>query len=178
MAIVYRAFDSSNGKSYIGQTWRDVKRRRWEHETCGRNDPFHNALSVRPEKFEWTILAETHSQERLDELECSFIGEFNSLFPDGYNMKDGGYRGRHTDESKRKISLANAGNKKRLGKSFTKESRDKIRNTLKAKGIKPPSRAGSVPWNKGKGIARSSRILHGKKKVEEKSAVEPTDIIP
>ena len=38
----------------------------------------------------------------------------------------------------------------KIGKTVSSETREKIRQTLKNKGIKPPTRKGEIPWNKGK----------------------------
>ena len=42
--------------------------------------------------------------EDSDNLETKYIKEYNSLFPNGYNLKIGGKTFRHSDESKKRLS--------------------------------------------------------------------------
>ena len=43
--------------------------------------------------------------EEADELENKYISEYNSLYPNGYNLKIGGKVFRHCDESKKRVSV-------------------------------------------------------------------------
>ena len=42
----------------------------------------------------------------LDKLEIQYMAEFNSIVPNGYNLREGGNSGRHNEETKKKISNA------------------------------------------------------------------------
>lgn len=42
--------------------------------------------------------------DKADELECKYITEYNSLYPNGYNLKLGGKTFRHCDDSKKRVS--------------------------------------------------------------------------
>jgi group I intron endonuclease len=49
-------------------------------------------------------LIECCETEKSDEREIHYIKEFNSLFPNGYNLKNGGSVFTHSDESKKRVS--------------------------------------------------------------------------
>lgn len=119
--IVYRAFDSTNGKSYVGQTCGDLEKRIDSHlrsgSTCRK---FKHALRKRPEKFSWSILTECLNQDDLNAAEkywCDFFDCIN----DGYNLREGGgSRGRLSEETRRKMSLS------RLGKPLSESHRRNV----------------------------------------------------
>ena len=57
------------------------------------------------ENFVYEILATTNNQEVADELEKQYIEQFDSKNHDiGYNIKEGGSAGKHSEETKQKIA--------------------------------------------------------------------------
>jgi len=57
--------------------------------------------------FSFEVLMEAPTQKQLDELEIKLIKEHKSRNPRfGYNCRSGGARGKHTEETKRKLSVA------------------------------------------------------------------------
>ena len=50
-------------------------------------------------------LIECCELEKADEREIHYIKELNSLFPNGYNLKNGGSVFTHSDESKKRLSI-------------------------------------------------------------------------
>ena len=134
MIAVYKISNKIDGKVYIGQSWNVEKR--WENEKCGYiNEIFNRAFKKHgKENFEFSIIEEfnfennSENQEILNDLEIKYIKEYNSTNRNfGYNIKEGGHRGRHSEESKRKISEANKGKKHWLGKKHSEETKNKIR---------------------------------------------------
>jgi group I intron endonuclease len=112
--IIYKATNSLNGKSYIGQTIYDIEFRKNSHLSEAQRDnlPFHNALLKYKQYFKWTILEKCKSKSELDEMEFHYIKQYNTLMPDGYNLTLGGEgsHGRITSEkTKQKIGSANKG---------------------------------------------------------------------
>lgn len=121
MALIYRAFDTSNGKSYIGQSWKTLEERRDEHLSSSGPYPFLRALKKRADKFEWTVLLEgIENQKDLDEAEVKCISSLDTLWPKGYNLQMGGRGGRHHQISRLKMSNSHK------GKKLSKEHRNKI----------------------------------------------------
>jgi group I intron endonuclease len=73
----------------------------------------------------------------LDKLEIQYMTEFNSIVPNGYNLREGGNSGRHNEETKKKISDALKGRtdiiRHQLGKPVTAETKKKISDALKGR---------------------------------------------
>lgn len=142
--IIYKATNKSNNKSYIGQTIKTLKNRIQQHKSeakCrNRCIKFLNALSKYGiDGFSWEIVAHAKDRAELDLLEIVYIKKYNSV-QNGYNSKLGG-RGNHdssgknngmfgkihTEETKRKIGLANGGiNSYWFGKKHSKQTKRKI----------------------------------------------------
>lgn len=91
---VYRIYNKKNGKSYIGVTlWRFKERYsggswwKWTHSN-------HLKMAVAKyglNNFEVEILNNTaKSEKELYELEISYIKQYNSYIPHGYNLTKGG----------------------------------------------------------------------------------------
>jgi group I intron endonuclease len=114
---VYLIRNSVNGKVYVGQTTYSRVEQRWAcHKSAARKAsrlPLHRALrKYGTERFEIITLHQAFSKEELDEMEMRAIWTHDALNPEcGYNLSPGGSRGKHTDESRRKISAANRGRK-------------------------------------------------------------------
>lgn len=122
---IYLRRNKVNGKCYIGQTCDfDRRERQWKslnHHYA--NDHIYNDRA----KYgldNWTVetLAEADNQEDAWELEQRFINDYNTLWPNGYNLAKGGsgHNGcKHSDETIRKISDA------KKGKQFNREDLSK-----------------------------------------------------
>lgn len=102
-----------NGKRYIGQTLQSVKERMFQHiSNAKRGCPFlvHKAIrkyaqeNVKIEK----VLTLKCTQSYLDFIEDRAIIVFNTLAPNGYNLKRGGSYGVHNEETKAKMVIARA----------------------------------------------------------------------
>lgn len=109
--IIYCAKNTANGKCYIGQTWVGLNTRKKRHfEKIGKKYScfkFSNAMKkYGKNSFEWSILDYANSQDKLDELEIFYIKKFNSI-NNGYNLKSGGFGGRHSEESNEKNRQSN-----------------------------------------------------------------------
>ena len=111
--IVYVAVNRKNGKAYVGQTRKDVKRRIGNHLTyAGKNPktPFHKALSkYGRDGFDFAILEQCDTREELDAAEVKWINILGSSSRNGYNRTDGGQGA--------------------AGSDFTPERREKIRQS-------------------------------------------------
>jgi len=91
--IVYMVTNKADGKSYIGQTIRDLYIRKYNHiqEAKRSNFYFHQSLiKYGQENFDWKILVECDSKEELDEMEFHYIKQYNTFRPGGYNLTYGG----------------------------------------------------------------------------------------
>lgn len=92
--IVYCATNKINNKKYIGQTVRELERRKQEHISNAKSNgkyAFHYALrNYGEENFEWGIIDTANNIEELDEKERYWIKFYNTYLDGGYNMALGG----------------------------------------------------------------------------------------
>ena len=114
---VYLRTNTVNNKQYVGQT-SDFKSRQWDWN-CLKKTYANEYLSDDRAKYgfdAWTVetLAKTDSREEAWELEQRFIKDYNTLWPNGYNISEGG-----------------AGAKYWIGKQLTDEHKEKISEALK-----------------------------------------------
>ena len=116
-----------DGMSYIGQTI-ELDRRRYAHKMARCNNPFHNSVRKHGiDSFGFEILEDNIPESKLDKHERFWIIRFNSLHPNGYNLREGGSRPSFSEESKRKMSEAH------IGMKYSKETRHKLSESKKGK---------------------------------------------
>jgi group I intron endonuclease len=152
--IIYKATCKINGKSYIGQTIRSLRRRISEHLLAvknGSNYPLHNAIrKYGIENFSWEIICECLLKEDLDNQEKHYIVLFNTRKQNGYNLTDGGEGPNGwvpTEETRRKMSIAKKG------------------KPSPRKGMKQPSTAGeNNPAKRPEVRKKASEVKIGKKR--------------
>ena len=119
MWTVYKVTIQS--KIYIGITSKGLDWRRRRHQVEARRGltktVFHNMLNKHMSEALWEDLKFVSSKEEAIALEKQYISQFNSLYPNGLNLTSGGEgveSHKHTEEAKRKISIANKGYKASL----------------------------------------------------------------
>jgi group I intron endonuclease len=135
--IVYKLFNIVTGKSYIGQTVQPLRRRLSAH--ASKISPWPIGRSIKKygiENFDIKTLCHCSSKEELDKQETFYINYYNTIRPNGYNLTYGGegtigYR--HSEETKRKLSVMNK------GKKLTEEQKKKL--SISQIGIKKPGTA-------------------------------------
>jgi hypothetical protein len=118
---IYKIINISNGKIYVGQAVSHIlnhkRYRPYGHEgrfRCHVSEAFstkknqshylNNAIRKYGVNDFVVELIECCETEKSDEREIHYIKEFNSLFPNGYNLKNGGSVFTHSDESKKRVS--------------------------------------------------------------------------
>jgi group I intron endonuclease len=126
VSVIYQFTNNINGKIYIGQTI-DYKKRIRDHKFNYHNNIKNTPFYVALRKYGWdnfsiTIIEEC-SEEVLNEKEIYWIEERKSLYPNGYNLLEGGNQARHTDITKQKISEA------RKGMKFSKSHIENLRKS-------------------------------------------------
>jgi group I intron endonuclease len=129
--IIYCAYCTVTGKSYIGQTTQGLNRRWAGHVSDVKRNQLLISKAIAEhgaDAFELSVVAETESQEQLDALEKLWIILKRSYDPAfGYNRQFGGLGGKHTEEAKAKNSASNRGRvAHNKGKPMSDDQRMKI----------------------------------------------------
>lgn len=104
---IYIVTNKINGKMYVGQTVKSVAKRWRDHcRSTSRCKALYRAIAKYGEDaFTVREMALGYSHSHLNELEDVYVKAFDTLAPNGYNLKDGGgSKGRWSDEIKSKIS--------------------------------------------------------------------------
>lgn len=119
---IYKHTCVVTNKSYIGQTC-DFNRRVKEHlsPTSGCTAFSRSIKKHGWDNFTTEILACGLSVNEANDVEAKMIVEYNTLSPNGYNLTAGGNNGKLSEETKRRISVANR------GKCKTEEHKQKLR---------------------------------------------------
>lgn len=144
---IYKATNKNTGKSYIGfsSDWKSRKRlHKYNSNKNERNYIFYNSIRKHGfDAFQWEVLYQSKDKEHiLGTMENHFIELYNTLAPNGYNMKVGGGGGTLTEDAKKKIGEKRKGmvfsdeHKKNLsdshkGLSHTKEQKMKIGESVR-----------------------------------------------
>lgn len=132
---IYCITNLVNGKKYIGQSW-NIQSRWYQYRTRNGNVSnchFLNSLDkYGREKFKYEVLKELHSnsltQVMLDCYEDFYIKKYDTMNPEkGYNKKSGGGNGKHSVESRLKMSES------RKGKQLSEKARENISKANKGR---------------------------------------------
>ena len=153
--IIYKIENTVNGKVYIGQTTSSFNKR-YKRKGVGIERVYNHHKSLKERNIHYNVhllgaiekygfeaftvdeeFDAAYSKEELDSLECKYIKEFNCI-DNGYNNKEGGSDGKHSEEVCNKISEAMKGkftgeNHPLYGKHRTEEEKRKISETRKGK---------------------------------------------
>lgn len=133
---IYLRRNKINGKCYVGQTGNF--RERENHWHCLKAIYANNHINEDREKYgldNWTveILGEADTREEAWELEQRFIRDFNTIWPNGYNLDSSGNKVKHHNETIKKISENNV--KYWLGKHHSEETKQKISDAAQKKQV-------------------------------------------
>lgn len=107
--IIYALKNTINDKVYVGQTWRSLIKRFSENY---RHSPhINNAIKkYGRDNFYYEVLTFCSTQQLADYWEKFFISFYDSI-ENGYNLREGGSRGKLLEATKIKISEAQSGEK-------------------------------------------------------------------
>ena len=130
VGYIYLIIDLTNWKKYVGQ----------HHYHIENLDPnYHGSGHIikmiykkRPETLKEVYLKTCYTQEELDEWEKYFIFLYDTLWPNGYNLTEGGGGGVPCEETRRKMSNSQKGKPSTFkGKHHSEESRRKLSEAQK-----------------------------------------------
>ena len=102
--IIFKTTNLVTNKNYIGQTIR--LKDYLDGYYLGSGIYINNSIKkYGKDSFKSEIICYCASLDQLNEKEAFYIKEFNTLHPNGYNlMTGGGQGGKHSEESKKRIS--------------------------------------------------------------------------
>lgn len=109
MAVVYLITHRVSGRGYIGQTTNSNPVRRWHGHICDASKKAKCAIDraiakYGPQAFSFEILVQSSSQEELNDLEKLWIIALGTQVRGvGFNIRNGGSRGRHSESTKEKL---------------------------------------------------------------------------
>jgi group I intron endonuclease len=157
MGYIYKITHKESKKSYIGQTVKDLEERWREHLKKTSNCRYlsHALKKYGKDAFEFKLICVCFDED-LNWYEIDYMKKYNTISPNGYNLREGGNSGKQHEDTKKKISetLKDKYFKKEiipkkafLGKKLTEEHKVKISNS-------------------GKGLVRSEETI---KKITENS---------
>lgn len=110
--FIYGIKDKKSGEVvYIGQTTRSLSARFKQHLKASEKEspayPIHRAIKKHgKDRYESFLIEECISLEQMDKREIELTIEFNTLVPNGYNLMLGQKGGRHSEETKKKMSVS------------------------------------------------------------------------
>lgn len=130
--VIYKHI-SPNGKVYIGQTTSPNPKLRWSGKNpYSQNSYFSNSISKYGwENFKHEIIHEVEAASKeelfeiLNDLEEKYIIEYNSMYPNGFNLRPGGHNSPLTEATKEKLREINK------GKKLSDETKKKISEASK-----------------------------------------------
>jgi group I intron endonuclease len=128
MGYVYLVTNTINNMKYVGQSKCDDIETRWASHRKMLKDSIgryllsaYNKYGIKKFKFQIICIC---FDECCDELEEFYIKKFNTLVPNGYNLKSGGKSSKHSAETKQLIA-------KKLRERVTDEIRLEMRERMK-----------------------------------------------
>lgn len=165
---IYIITNTINDKVYIGQTWQTLQQRFYEHTTKDGCIKLINAINKHgKDNFKIELIATCDNQKSADCLETFWIKTYNSI-ENGYNIREGGSHGKMSEESKKKMSIAQ---KIRFQSPIPKETRLKMsigqRNRIPIKHSKETKRKISEAHKKIVSRVRKPHSEETKKKMSE-----------
>lgn len=111
ISSIYKIINLVNDKVYVGQTWQTIHIRFSKHKSPSEKGciKLHNAFNkYGRDNFKIELITFCSTQKIADELEVYFINKYDSI-KNGYNIREGGSRGKWSEESKKKLSQARKG---------------------------------------------------------------------
>jgi group I intron endonuclease len=176
---IYKIENIVNGKIYIGQTTTTPKIREHSHvyelrNNNHKNSHLQNSFNFHGESnFKFSVISWFNSKEELNQAEIHYINIYDSLNKDkGYNIREGGHNGKHSKETKIKLSIAHRG--KNLPESTCKKISIALQGkTLTAEHRRKMSIAQKGNENKlGKGLFRFPGTSLNKRRNPERKCWE------
>jgi group I intron endonuclease len=134
MGFIYKITNKITNQCYIGQTIQYLEERWRQHKGSKSNCRYlkHAFQKYGIENFEFKLICICFDSD-LNRFEIEYIKKYNSIVPNGYNLKSGGENGgKQNEETKLKISetlknsLCTSRIEGKLGRPHTEETKYKL----------------------------------------------------
>ena len=134
VGYIYLIIDLTNWKKYVGQHHYHLEK--LDSNYHGSGHIIKMIYKKRPQTLKEVYLKTCYTQEELDEWEQYYIEFYNTLYPNGYNLQEGGRGGLPSEETRMRMSQAHkglcAGEKHpNYGKKASDETRRKLSESHK-----------------------------------------------
>ena len=118
--IVYCITNKLDGKQYIGQTTKTTAERFKQHSFRCNKKSYITSSVIKNGKnnFEIKAIYEASSMGELNYFEDYYIKLYNSMSPNGYNLKDGGLNNGVSDLTKEKLRIIFTGLKRSMASKY------------------------------------------------------------
>lgn len=141
MGYIYKIVNIVNGTEYIGQTKHDLNIREYYHFRSKSNCRLlREAIAEYGKQNFYVKLILICFDSDMNIYEREYIKKYNTLYPNGYNIRQGGSYGNHSEETKRIISKSlkgRVGHRSNLGNKLTEEHKKKISASLTGRTVTP-----------------------------------------
>ena len=128
VGYIYLITDTTNGKQYVGQHHYHLEK--LDSNYHGSGTIIKNIYKKRPETLKEEYIKTCYTQTELDEWEQYYIEFYNTLYPNGYNLTEGGDGVMPCEEIRRKMSQNHydcSGEKHPMfGKKHSEETKKKM----------------------------------------------------
>ena len=139
VGYIYLVTDTTNGMKYVGQHHYHIE---------GQLDPNYHGSGIiisriykeRPETLKEEYIKTCYSDSEMNNDEKYFIKLYKTLYPNGYNLSEGGDGVLPSEETRRKMSKSHKGKiPPNKGIPMSEEQKKKLSESLKGRNV----------WNKG-----------------------------
>ena len=184
VGYIYLTTDTTNGMQYVGQ--HHYNKEELDSNYHGSGHIIRQIYKKRPETLKEEYIKTCYSEEEMNNDEKYYIKLYDTLWPNGYNLEEGGRGGvpseetrrklsethkglqagekhpmfgkHHSDESKNKISESQSGEKNHFfGKHHSEETKQKMRDAHKGKSLSEETKIKLSLANKGKHHSEESK---------------------
>jgi group I intron endonuclease len=140
MGYIYKITHKESGKSYIGQTVQDLEER-WRSHLKRKSNCRYLSYALKKygkDAFDFKLICICFDED-LDKFEQDYMKKYNTMVPNGFNLREGGNSGKQNEETKKKISTTLKDKFAKLeiipkngwlGKVMTQEHKDKIKKGM------------------------------------------------
>lgn len=158
--FIYKITNNINGKAYVGQTTKDIPTRWKQHvyDALGRGVDTLFYRSIKKYGIENFTIEEIDGANSLSELnykEWLLIYKLDTMSPKGYNLIAGGKNRKCSEETKKKMSLA------QKGKVFSEEHKKRMSLAGKNRVMSKETKEKLLKANKGKIVNKETRAKLG-----------------